>query len=169
VSPCDLAARYSRRGQVTRRTGYLAHVTQTCADDGPDVITDVAAMPATSEAGRGLLPGEHLAGGGYTSLVPVERAGREHRAARTGPLPGNRTRGTAPRRATPATTSAPARPPGSHLPPGPGQHGVARPLPHVLARRRPAHRGALHRAVQVTRSQTIKPVTLPLRRPAAQL
>lgn len=104
VSPCDPAARCSRRGQVTRWTGYLAHVTETCADDAPNVITDVATMPATSDdrqalAGiharlerRGLLPGEHLADGGYTSLVHMERAGREHQVTLTGPLPGNRTR-----------------------------------------------------------------------------
>ena len=104
VSPYDPAARYSRRGQVTRWTGYLAHVTETCADDAPNVITDVATMPATSDdrqalAGihsrlerRGLLPGEHLADGGYTSLVHMERAGREHQVTLTGPLPGNRTR-----------------------------------------------------------------------------
>src|SRR5260370_779498 len=48
VSPCDPAARCARRGQVTRWAGYLAHVTQTCGEDGPDVITDVATMPATS-------------------------------------------------------------------------------------------------------------------------
>ena len=35
VSPCDPAARYARRGQVTRWTGYLAHVTETCAEDAP--------------------------------------------------------------------------------------------------------------------------------------
>jgi transposase len=104
VSPYDLAARYARRGQVTRWTGYLAHVTETCAEDGPNVITDVATMPAASAdslalAGiharldrRGLLPGEHLVDGGYTSLVHMDRAGREHRVALTGPLPGNRTR-----------------------------------------------------------------------------
>src|SRR5690349_2673447 len=104
VSPCDLAARYARRGQVTRWTGYLAHVTETCSEDGPNVITDVATMPATSAgtlalAGiharlehRGLLPAEHLADGGYTSLVHMERAGREHQVTLTGPLPGNPTR-----------------------------------------------------------------------------
>ena len=104
VSPYDLAARYARRGQVTRWTGYLAHVTETCADDGPNVITDVATMPAASAdtaalngiharlERRGLLPGEHLVDGGYTSLVHMERAGREHRVTLTGPLPGNRTR-----------------------------------------------------------------------------
>ena len=104
VSPYDLAARYARRGQVTRWTGYLAHVTETCSDDGPNVITDVATMPAASAdtlalAGIharlehwGLLPAEHLADGGYTSLVHMERAGREHQVTLTGPLPGNPTR-----------------------------------------------------------------------------
>ena len=104
VSPCDLAARYARRGQVTRWAGFLAHVTETCSDDGPNVITDVATMSATSAdtaavsgiharlAHRGLLPAEHLVDGGYTSLVQMERAGREHQITLTGPLPGNRTR-----------------------------------------------------------------------------
>jgi len=104
VSPYDLAARYARRGQVTRWAGYLAHVTETCAEDRPNVITDVATMPATSAdsaavAGiharlerRGLLTGEHLTDGGYTSLVHMERAGREQQVTLTGPLPGNRTR-----------------------------------------------------------------------------
>ena len=104
VSPYDPAARYARRGQVTRWTGYLAHVTQTCAEDAPNVISDVATMPATSDGRqalaeihsrlerRGLLPGEHLADGGYTSLVHRERAGREHQVTLTGPRPGNRTR-----------------------------------------------------------------------------
>src|SRR5689334_11018995 len=81
VSPYDLAARYSRRGQVTRWTGYLAHLTETCAEDGPNVITDVATMPAASDdrqalAGiharlerRRLLPGEHLVDRGHPSPV----------------------------------------------------------------------------------------------------
>jgi transposase len=104
VSPYDVAARYSRRGQVTRWTGYLAHVTETCDDDGPNVITDVVVMPATSDdrqalagihdrlACRGLLPAAHLVDGGYTSLVHMERAGRVHQVTLTGPLPGNPTR-----------------------------------------------------------------------------
>ncbi len=104
VSPYDPAARYSRRGQVTRWTGYLAQVTETCDDDAPNVITDVAVMPATSDdrhalagihdrlARRGLLPDAHLVDGGYTSLVHMERAQREHQVTLTGPLPGNPTR-----------------------------------------------------------------------------
>jgi transposase len=104
VSPYDPAARYARRGQVTRWAGFLAHVTETCDGDGPNVITDVATMSATSAdtaavpgiharlAHRGLLPDEHLVDGGYTSLVHMERAGREHQVTLTGPLPGNPTR-----------------------------------------------------------------------------
>ena len=68
VSPCDPAARYSRRGQVTRWTGYLAHITETC-DDGPNVITDVAAMPATSDD-RQALAGIHS----RLSSAPASRA-----------------------------------------------------------------------------------------------
>jgi transposase len=157
VSPYDPAARYSRRGQVTRWTGYLAHVTETCADDAPNVITDVATMPATSDdrqalAGiharlerRGLLPGEHLADGGYTSLAPhgagrARAPGHPHRAAARQPHPpAPRPGGLCPRRLPHRL-----RPPGGHLPAGPGQQGLARPLPHLLARRRPAHRRPLH-------------------------
>jgi transposase len=157
VSPYDPAARYSRRGQVTRWTGYLAHVTETCAGDAPNVITDVATMPATSDdrqalAGiharlerRGLLPAAHLADGGYTSLVHMERAGREHqvtphRAAAGQPHPpAPRPAGLRPRRLPHRL-----RPPRGHLPAGAGQQGMARPLPHVLARRRPAHRRPFH-------------------------
>jgi hypothetical protein len=64
-------------------------VTETCADDSPNVITDVAVMSATSDdrqalAGiharlerRGLLPGGHLVDGGYTSLVHLVLRGAE--------------------------------------------------------------------------------------------
>jgi transposase len=72
VSPYDVAARYARRGQVTRWAGYLAHVTETCSDDGPNVITDVAVMAATSDDRQAL-------------------AGIHSRLERRGLLPGNRT------------------------------------------------------------------------------
>jgi len=79
-------------------------VTETCAGDAPNVITDVAVMPATSDdpaalqgiharlARRGLLPAAHLVDGGYTSLVHMERAARVHQVTLAGPLPGNPTR-----------------------------------------------------------------------------
>ncbi|GAB7183556.1 hypothetical protein ATKI12_3387 [Kitasatospora sp. Ki12] len=104
VSPYDPTARYARRGQVTRWTGFLAHVTETCSGEGPNVITDVATMPATSAETevlpgiharlehRELLPDQHLVDGGYTSLPHLEQATREHRVTVVGPLPGNPTR-----------------------------------------------------------------------------
>ncbi|MFI2206658.1 hypothetical protein ACH47Z_39190 [Streptomyces sp. NPDC020192] len=39
-----------------------------------------------------MLPAEHLVDGGYTSLVHLERAEREHQVTVSGPLPGNPTR-----------------------------------------------------------------------------
>ena len=118
VSPYDPAARYSRRGQVTRWTGYLAHVTETCADDGPNVITDVATMPATSDDRRALA-GIHArlerrgcspASTWPTAATPPWSTWSEPGASTRSPLPG-RCPATAPastatRRATPATTSA---------------------------------------------------------------
>ncbi|QUQ65370.1 transposase [Kutzneria sp. CA-103260] len=68
------------------------------------MITDVATTAATTNdtqalpgihtrlKRRGLLPAEHLVDGGYTSLVHLEQAAREHQVTVTGPLPGNPTR-----------------------------------------------------------------------------
>ncbi|WP_455356994.1 transposase [Streptomyces sp. SYSU K217416] len=41
---------------------------------------------------RGLLPAEHLVDSGYTSLVHLEQAARDHQVTVTGPLPANPTR-----------------------------------------------------------------------------
>jgi transposase len=104
VSPYDPTARYARRGQTTRWAGFLAHLTETCSSEGANVITDVATTAATTSDAqalpgihtrlkrRGLLPAEHLVDGGYTSLVHLEQAAREHQVTVTGPLPGNPTR-----------------------------------------------------------------------------
>ncbi|WP_406274914.1 transposase [Nocardia sp. NBC_00881] len=104
VSPNDIQARYARRGQVTRWKGFLVHLTETCAAQGTNVITDVATAPATAHdstslAGihsrlqrRGLLPDEHLVDGGYTSVVHMERAARENSSTcKYEPGPSNRT------------------------------------------------------------------------------
>lgn len=55
---------------------------------------DAQALPGihTRVVRRGLLPAEHLVDGGYTSLVHLEQAAREHQVTVTGPLPGNPTR-----------------------------------------------------------------------------
>ena len=103
VSPYDTTARYVRHGHIIRWKGYAAHLTETCAADSVNVITDVATTSAATNDGqalpgihtrlarRGLLPAEHLVDGGYTSLVHLERAAREHQVTVTGPLPGNPT------------------------------------------------------------------------------
>ena len=103
VSPYDITARYVRHGHIIRWKGFAAHLTETCASDSVNVITDVATTSAATNDGqalpgihtrlarRGLLPAEHLVDGGYTSLVHLERAAREHEITVTGPLPGNPT------------------------------------------------------------------------------
>jgi transposase len=104
VSPYDTSARYARHGHIISWRGFSAHLTETCAPDGPNVITDVATTAATTHDSqvlpgihtrlrrRGLLPAEHLVDSGYTSLVHLEQAAREHQVTVTGPLPGNPTR-----------------------------------------------------------------------------
>ncbi|MEW1551721.1 hypothetical protein [Streptomyces tsukubensis] len=89
VSPYDTSARYARHGHIISWKGLAAHLTETCAPDVPNVITDVATTAATTHdsqvlpgvhtrlAHRGLLPAEHLVDGGYTSLIHLERAARE--------------------------------------------------------------------------------------------
>ncbi|MFE4416001.1 IS1182 family transposase [Streptomyces sp. NPDC056821] len=104
VSPYDTSARYARHGHIVSWRGFCAHLTETCAPDGPNVITDAATTAATTHDSqvlpgihtrlgrRGLLPAEHLVDSGYTSLVQLEQAAREHQVTVTGPLPGNPTR-----------------------------------------------------------------------------
>ncbi|EST18446.1 hypothetical protein M878_44830 [Streptomyces roseochromogenus subsp. oscitans DS 12.976] len=104
VSPYDTTARYVRHGHIISWKGFAPHVTDTCASDSVNVITDVATTSAATNdaqalpgihtrlARRGLLPAEHLVDGGYTSLVHLERAEREHQVTVSGPLPGNPTR-----------------------------------------------------------------------------
>lgn len=101
VSPYDTTARYVRHGHIIRWKGFAAHLTETCATGSTNVITDVATTSAATNdakalpgihirlARRGLLPAEHLVDAGYTSLVHLEQAIRDHQVAVTGPLPGN--------------------------------------------------------------------------------
>lgn len=66
----------------------------TDVDTTSAATNDAQAPPGihTCLARRGLLPAEHLVDGGYTSLVRLERAEREHQVTVSGPLPGNPTR-----------------------------------------------------------------------------
>ena len=124
----------------------------------PNVITNVATMPGHQPTTRqavpgiharlaasGLLPDEHLVDGGYTSLVHMEQAAREHQVTLTGPLPGNPTRQHRRARVTAATTSGSTTTAGGDLSPGPGQQGGTA-HPDLLARRGSADRGPVHQS-----------------------
>ncbi|WAL74882.1 transposase [Kitasatospora sp. YST-16] len=118
VSPYDTTARYVRHGHIISWKGFAAHVTEKYAPDSVNVITDVATTSAATNDGqalpgihtrlarRELLPAEHLVDGGYTSLVHLERAAREHRVTVSGP-PAGQPHPPAPqeRRVSTATTS----------------------------------------------------------------
>jgi transposase len=75
-SPHDTQAHYSRKRQTTW-TGYTAHLTETCDQERPHLITNVETTPATTPdravtatihrhlAKKDLLPDEHLVDAGY--------------------------------------------------------------------------------------------------------
>jgi hypothetical protein len=104
VSPYDTSARYARHGHIISWKEFSAHLTETCAPDGPNVITDVATTASTTHDSkvlpgihtrlhhRGLLPAEHLVDSGYTSLPHLEQAARDHQVTVSGPLRSNPTR-----------------------------------------------------------------------------
>ena len=75
-SPYDPDARYGKK-RSTEWTGYKVHLTETCDDDTPHLITDVLTTPATTSdfevlptiqqqlAARQLIPGEQIVDSGY--------------------------------------------------------------------------------------------------------
>jgi transposase len=75
-SPHDTEARYAKK-HTTTWIGYKVHLTETCEDDAPHLISHVATTPAPVADGdmtlqiheelraRDLLPGKHLADTGY--------------------------------------------------------------------------------------------------------
>jgi transposase len=77
-SPSDPEARYGKKRE-TQWTGYKVHVTETCDDETPHLITDVTTTPATTSdfavlptiqahlATRQLTPGEQLVDLGYVT------------------------------------------------------------------------------------------------------
>jgi transposase len=88
-SPYDPEARYHTK-RTTRWTGYTVHLTETCDEETPHLITQVATVPATTNdvevtapiqadlAAHDLTPAEHLLDAGYVSaqhlLASAERA-----------------------------------------------------------------------------------------------
>jgi len=96
-SPYDLDARYSlQRGSAW--VGYKAHLTETCDDDPPHVITHVATTPATTPddnmvetihaalATHARLPRRHLVDCGYTDSEILVASSRDYGVHLVGPV-----------------------------------------------------------------------------------
>ena len=96
-SPYDPEARYCKKRE-TIWTGYKAHLTETCDDDLPRVVTDVDTTAATTVdhavtaavqarlATRGLVPREHLVDTGYVTADQLVTSQTEHDCTLLGPI-----------------------------------------------------------------------------------
>jgi transposase len=97
VSPYEDEARYATK-RATRWVGYKVHVTETCDDDLPHLITDVGTTIAPASdvdqlvpiqerlASRQLLPSEHVVDTGYIRTSNLVASQREHQIDLVGPM-----------------------------------------------------------------------------------
>lgn len=98
VSPYDPEARLSTKRDMDW-VGYKVHVTETCEEDTPHLITHVETTPATTQdcqaltpihqalAARELLPHEHLVDAGYVDAPRLVASQRDHQVQLIGPAP----------------------------------------------------------------------------------
>ncbi len=96
-SPYDLDARFHTKRE-TSWTGYTIHLTETCDDDRPHLITQVTTVPASTNdvavtteiqadlAARDLLPQEHLVDAGYVSAQQLETSELAYGVDLVGPV-----------------------------------------------------------------------------------
>jgi transposase len=96
ASPYDADARYSTKRDL-QWVGYKVHLTETCDDDQPQLITQVLTTPATTPdcvmgptiqhdlARRDLLPGTHLLDSGYVDAELLVTAQTRHQVDVIGP------------------------------------------------------------------------------------
>lgn len=97
-TPYDPEARYSAKRETTW-LGYKAHLTESCDDDAPHLITHVLTTPATTPdfeapapihtalAAKELLPGEHLMDAGYVDAGLLVDSQQQHQVTVIGPVP----------------------------------------------------------------------------------
>jgi transposase len=95
-SPYDVEARYSSKRSMNW-VGYKVHLTETCDEGYPDLITQVSTTPATTSdfvmaapieqdlAERDLLPATHLVDSGYVVADLLVSAPRDHQIDVVGP------------------------------------------------------------------------------------
>jgi transposase len=100
ASPYDPEARYSTKRDV-QWVGYKVHLTKTCDDSQPHLITQVLTTPATTPdcvmgptihqdlAQRDLLPSTHLLDGGYVDAELLVTSQTEHQIDVVGPTFGS--------------------------------------------------------------------------------
>ena len=96
-SPYDAEARYSKK-RNTEWTGYKVHLTETCDDDTPNLITDVTTTPATTAdfdvlptiqdnlADRKLTPKEQIVDSGYVTADHLLSSRTNHQIDLLGPV-----------------------------------------------------------------------------------
>ena len=99
-SPYDPDARYGKKRE-TEWTGYKVHLTETCDDETPNLITDVLTTPATTPdvavlptiqnnlATRQVTPREQFVDAGYVSADHLLTRRTEHGIDLLGPVPGD--------------------------------------------------------------------------------
>lgn len=95
-SPVDVEARYSEK-RGTTWVGYKAHLTETCDEDKPRLITEVETTAATVPdhevvdelhqklSAKQLLPSDHLVDAGYINADLLVRSKQEYDVALCGP------------------------------------------------------------------------------------
>jgi transposase len=100
VSPYDPAARCGGKRDLAW-IGYKTHLTETCDDDRPHLVTHVESTPgATTDvemtasvhaalAQKDLLPGEHLVDTGYLAAKLLVSSQADYGVDLVGPLPGD--------------------------------------------------------------------------------
>jgi transposase len=96
-TPYDDEARYSGKRETTW-LGYKVHLTESCDEDGPHLITHVLTTPATTPdfdapaiiqaglAAQDLLPAEQLFDAGYVDSGLLVESERKHQVAVIGPV-----------------------------------------------------------------------------------
>ncbi len=96
-SPYDPEARYKTKRE-THWVGYTVHLTETCDDDTPNLITPVATTPATTAectmttpiqaalAAKALLPAEHYVDIGYTDAAVLVESQTTYAVDLVGPV-----------------------------------------------------------------------------------
>jgi len=96
-SPYDIDARFSTKRDILW-AGYKVHVTETCDDETPHVITHIETTPATtydgavmetihaSLAAKGLLPEEHVVDSGYLDAEILSSSLEKHAVTLVGPV-----------------------------------------------------------------------------------